>query len=143
MKSPLVSIIIASYNRSTYLARAIGCTQNQSFAAFEIIVVDDGSTDNTAEYIAQLQVRDARIQSIKHPVNRGSQAARNTGIRAARGEWIAFQDSDDEWLPSSLEARLTEAENQKVPVIYSECYINHVGRDGRTLFGIPPLYGMV
>jgi len=76
-------------------------------------------------------------------VNKGSQAARNSGIRAARGEWIAFQDSDDEWLPSSLELRLVEAEKHKVPVVYSDCYVNRAGREGSILFGIPPRFGMI
>jgi glycosyltransferase involved in cell wall biosynthesis len=143
MKLPLVSVIIPTYNRCAYIARAIQCTQNQSFSDIEIIVVDDDSKDCTPEVVAELISADPRIRWIKHPVNKGSQAARNTGIRAARGDWIAFLDSDDEWLPSSLELRLAEAERQKVQVVHSDCYIEYAATHKRILFGIRPLSGNI
>lgn len=143
MKTPLISIIIPTYNRAAYIGRAIRSVQAQSVSDFEIIVVDDRSSDNTVEIVAALCAGDARLRWFQHPVNRGAQAARNTGIRAARGEWIAFLDSDDEWFPSSLETRLKEIQVQKVEVIYSECYIEQTGKQGRELFGIPALSGMV
>lgn len=143
MKVPRVSIIVPTYNRSTYIVRAIRSIQPQSFSDFEIIVVDDNSTDDTRKVVAELSSADPRIHRIKHTVNKGSQAARNSGIAAAQGEWIAFLDSDDEWLPRSLELRLMEAERRGVKVVHSDCYIEYAASHTRVLFGIKPLSGMV
>lgn len=94
-----ISVIIPAYNRAHTLARALDSVFTQSLPPDEVIVVDDGSTDNTADLLAGQypQVRVLR-QS-----NQGVSAARNAGIRAAHGEWIAFLDSDDSWLPQKLE----------------------------------------
>ena len=105
-KNPTVSIIIPTYNRAHLIGRAIQSVLNQTYQNFEIIVVDDGSTDNTEEMIKEFQKHDKRIKYIRHEKNRGGAAARNTGIKVARGEYIAFQDSDDEWLPEKLEKQM-------------------------------------
>jgi glycosyltransferase involved in cell wall biosynthesis len=86
-------------------------------------VVDDGSTDNTKEVIREFQKRDKRIRYIKHERNKGYPQALNTGIMAARGEHIAFQD-DDEWLPEKLEKqiRVVETAPLKVGVVYTGFY---------------------
>jgi len=92
---------------------------NQTYQDFEIIVVDDGSKDNTEEVVRGFN--DKRIRYIWHEVNKGGSAARNTGIRAARGEYIAFQDSDDEWLSQKLEKQMKvfEKVSPKVGVVYT------------------------
>lgn len=97
---PTVSVVIPTYNRAHVVGRAIRSVLNQTYQDFEIIVVDDGSTDNTEEVVKSFN--DPRIRYIRHEENRGGSAARNTGIRAARGAYIAFLDSDDEWLPEKL-----------------------------------------
>lgn len=102
-KIPTVSVVIPTYNRAHLVGRAIQSVLNQTYQDFEIIVVDDGSTDNTEEVVKSFN--DPRIRYIRHDQNRGGSAARNTGIKMARGEYIAFQDSDDEWLPEKLESR--------------------------------------
>lgn len=102
--SPLVSIILPTYNRAASLARAVSSVLNQSYADFELIVVDDASTDATAEVLHQFS--DERLRCLSHPENRGANAARNTGIRASRGRLIAFQDSDDAWLADKLDKQL-------------------------------------
>lgn len=101
---PMVSVIIPTYNRAHVLGRAIKSVIDQTFTDFELIVVDDGSTDNTEELVTSFD--DSRIRFLRHGQNRGVSAARNTGIRWARGQYIAFQDSDDEWLPQKLERQI-------------------------------------
>jgi len=96
--SPTVSVVIPAYNYATYLPKAIDSVLKQQFTNYEIIVVDDGSTDNTAEIVAKYGDRVRYI----YKKNGGLPAARNTGIQAARGELIGFLDADDEWLPTFL-----------------------------------------
>lgn len=92
---PLVSVIIPTHNRSKMLARAIHSVLGQSYARLEIIVVDDASTDDTPDVVKRFA--DPRVNYISHATNRGGAAARNTGIRAAHGEFIAFLDDDNTW----------------------------------------------
>ncbi len=96
-----ISVIIPSYNRAHVLDRAIQSVLGQTTPAQEVIVVDDGSGDDTA---AMMTERFPQCRYIKQD-NRGVSAARNTGINAAHGEWLAFLDSDDEWLPGKLAAQ--------------------------------------
>jgi cellulose synthase/poly-beta-1,6-N-acetylglucosamine synthase-like glycosyltransferase len=98
--APRTSVIIPTYNRAGVIGRAIQSVLAQSFHDWELFVVDDGSSDNTESVVASFD--DARIQFIRHPYNRGKSAARNTGIGRARGDWISFLDSDDEWEPDKL-----------------------------------------
>jgi len=107
---PRVSVIISCYNQAHYLPSAVYSVLAQTFADWEAIIVDDGSTDDTGNVAAQFT--DARIHYI-HQENRGLSAARNSGIRAARGEYLAFLDADDEWEPHFLEVCLTTLANQK------------------------------
>lgn len=102
-KKPTVSIIIPTYNRAHLVGRAIQSVLNQTYKDFELIIVDDGSTDNTEDITKEFQKKNERINYIRHEKNKGGSAARNTGIKVARGEYIAFLDSDDEWLPTKLE----------------------------------------
>jgi glycosyltransferase involved in cell wall biosynthesis len=91
----LVTVIIPTRNRAALLARAIRSVQQQTYSNFEIIVIDDASGDDTRETVERLG--DSRIRYIRHETNRGGSAARNTGISAATGEFIAFLDDDDQW----------------------------------------------
>ncbi len=97
---PLVSVIIPAYNRETYLAETLDSLQAQTLQDFEVIVVDDGSTDGTADLIRR---RPERIHYI-YQENAGPAAARNRGLSQARGRFVAFLDSDDLWRPRFLEA---------------------------------------
>lgn len=97
-KSISVSVVIPTYNRSRYVTKAIDSVLAQTYKDYEIIVVDDGSTDNTKDV---LQPYMDQIRYI-YQENTGVSAARNTCISAAKGEWVAFLDSDDEWLPDKL-----------------------------------------
>jgi len=100
---PEVSVIISTFNRAQKVERAITSVLNQGSKDFEIIVVDDGSTDNTGQALAKYM---SSIRYIRHPVNRGVSAARNTGINSSVAPWIAFLDSDDYWLDEKLYAQM-------------------------------------
>jgi len=99
---PLASVIIPTFNRRALVAEAIASALAQEGADFELIVVDDGSTDGTEAALAP--IRD-QLRFLSQ-TNRGVSAARNTGARVARGEWLAFLDSDDIWLPDRLCAQM-------------------------------------
>ncbi len=101
-KEPLVSVVIPTYNREGMVGQAIDSVLCQDFSDFELIVVDDGSTDKTPDL---LRSYGERIRIIRQP-NRGVSAARNAGIRAAAGSLIALLDSDDEWLPGKLKTQI-------------------------------------
>jgi glycosyltransferase involved in cell wall biosynthesis len=97
----VISVIVTCYNRSSIIGKAIESILNQTLSKFEIIVVDDGSVDNSVEVIKSFT--DARIKLVCHETNQGQNAALNTGCRLAQYDILAFLDSDDEWLPNCLE----------------------------------------
>lgn len=99
-----ISVIIPTYNREKYITCAIDSVLGQSYKNYEIIVVDDGSVDNTKNALDQYS---DKIRYI-YQNNKGVSAARNTGIRVANGEWVAFLDSDDEWFPKKLEKQIED-----------------------------------
>lgn len=107
---PKVSVIMPVYNRERYLSQAIESVLNQTYQDFELIVVDDGSTDRSPEIIRKYAERDKRVRCAFHEKNRGVSAARNTALDMAKGEWIAVIDSDDAWHPERLEKLLRIAE---------------------------------
>lgn len=117
--NPTVSVILPTYNRAQLIGRAIQSVLDQTYQDFELIIVDDGSKDNTAKIINNLE--DRRIKYVRHEKNKGANAARNTGIAMARGEYIAFQDSDDEWFPEKLEKqmRIFKTASADVGVVYT------------------------
>ncbi|MBC7224455.1 MAG: glycosyltransferase family 2 protein, partial [Anaerolineae bacterium] len=98
--APLVSVITPTYNRAALLPRSMESVLSQDFADLELIVVDDGSTDRTPQVVAQFA--DPRLRYIRFAENRGIGAARHAGVEASQGDLIAFNDSDDVWLPGKL-----------------------------------------
>ena len=102
--SPLVSVVVPTRNRTVLLARAIRSVRAQTYSNLEIIVVDDASDDDVQSVVESFG--DPRIRYIRHSINRGGSGARNTGIRAATGEFIAFLDDDDEWEPTKTAEQL-------------------------------------
>ena len=98
--APFFSVVIPMFNRAAFIARAVESCLRQEDASYEIIVVDDGSTDGSAEAVARLT--DARIRLFRQPFNQGQCPARNRGAREARGQWIVFLDSDDELADGAL-----------------------------------------
>lgn len=129
----LVSVILPTYNRAQTLARAMRSVLGQTYGNLELIVVDDGSTDNTPELIKQFD--DPRIRYVPFEKNRGASAARNEGLRLARGEFIAFQDSDDEWMMDKLAVQIATARELKadrVAVFHMKVVY---GRDENRVYG--------
>jgi glycosyltransferase involved in cell wall biosynthesis len=105
---PVVSVIIPTHNRAALLREAVASVKAQTYRDFEILVVDDASTDDTQEALAAW--REVRV--LRHPCRRGVAAARNLGIAAARGQWLAFLDSDDLWLPEKLARQMAYHQDQ-------------------------------
>ncbi|CAN7290730.1 glycosyltransferase family 2 protein [Rhizobium sp. LjRoot254] len=102
---PLVSIIIPAYNAAAFIVRTLDSVQAQTHASLEIIVVDDGSTDNTRDLVLKVAIADARVRVIS-TANQGVAAARNKGVAEAAGSYIAFVDADDLWHPSKIQKQL-------------------------------------
>lgn len=119
MNKPTVSVIIPTYNRAHLLPRAIESVLNQTYQVFEVIIIDDGSTDKTREVVKSFTT--PNIKYIKFEKNKGAAAARNIGINVARGEFIAFQDSDNEWCREKLtkQVELFKDTPSRLGVIYS------------------------
>jgi len=117
MNSPLFSIIIPVYNTEKYLSRCIESVLSQSYTDFEIILINDGSTDNSGEICNAYAKQNDKVK-VYHQNNAGVSAARNVGLENAQGEWVLFVDSDD-W----VEANYLETVNRKMQLIYADLYI--------------------
>lgn len=115
MTEDLISVVIPTYNREKTIKRCIDSIMNQTYPVYEIIIVDDGSTDKTID-IVEKEYQDQRIKIIRQD-HKGAQAARNAGIRAAGGKYIAFLDSDDEWFPNKLELQTQELAKDEKAVV--------------------------
>jgi glycosyltransferase involved in cell wall biosynthesis len=114
--APTVSVVIPLYNKGKYIERALSSVLAQTHPPLEIIVVDDGSTDNGPEKV--LNFNNPKINLVKQE-NKGPGAARNAGLAIARGKYISFLDADDEWLPSFLEAGLALLEDKTANVTFT------------------------
>ncbi|MGA1871245.1 MAG: glycosyltransferase family 2 protein [bacterium] len=131
-KNPKVSVIIPTYNRSQFITHAIDSVLSQTYHDIEIIIVDDGSTDNTKKILINYN---NRIKYI-YQENQGVAAARNTGIKNAKGKYIAFLDSDDMWLPQKLEQQVKILNQyEDIALVYSNiAYCNSNGQFIRVAF---------
>lgn len=116
--NPEISVIIPTYNRSKLLKRAIESVVKQSFTDFEIIIIDDCSEDDTQDFVKS--IHDQRLVYFRHSKNRGGSAARNTGIKRAKGKYITFLDDDDEYTDDRLKILKDAIENQKSDYIISQ-----------------------
>ena len=140
-----VSVIIPVYNAEKYIAATVQSVLSQTYRNFEIIIVDDGTPDNSVKICQQFN--DSRIK-IVHQKNRGLPGARNTGIRHAQGDYLAFLDADDIWLPEKLEKHVEHLDNSPTVGI-SFCYSAFINEKGnstgicqkpRKLYDITPSY---
>src|SRR5688572_976564 len=139
---PLVSVIMPVHNRAAWVARAMTSALEQTYSPLEVIVVDDGSTDGTRR---ELDRFGDRLTVVSQP-QAGAYAARNRGLRAARGEFIAFLDSDDRWLPHRLARQMPLMDRSEVALVFGDAVHVHAApaaptpgpgpRTGRTCFGV-------
>lgn len=116
---PAVSVIVPAYNRAAVIGRALGSIFAQTFQDLEVIVVDDCSTDDVRSVLSRQQ--DPRLKTIGLSRRSGAAHARNAGIAESRGEWIAFLDSDDEWLPTFLEQYIESVKRLAFDAAYGPC----------------------
>ena len=121
--NPRVSVVVTTYNRAALLPRAVDCVLAQIYDDYELIIVDDCSTDDTPAVVRTFE--DSRIRVVRHEDNMGQCAARNTGIRLARGEYIAFLDDDDEWVDQKLSRQVCALDSDaRVGLVYT--WFDHV-----------------
>lgn len=132
---PYVSIIIPTYNRANTIVKTIESILNQTYSDYEIIVVDDNSSDNTKEVINEYINDYPFIKYLKHENNRGGSAARNTGVKVANGKLISFLDSDDQWINTKL-AKEVECikNNPNVDMVYSNMYLVDIENETTVLY---------
>lgn len=128
--SELVSVVIPTHNRADLLPRAIESVLKQTYNNIEIIVVSDGSTDNTKEIVNAYSCKDQRVKFIEYFPACGGNIARNTGIEAAGGAYIAFLDDDDEWLQTKLEKQVKLLEQDaNIGLVYTGVHIIYVNEN--------------
>jgi glycosyltransferase involved in cell wall biosynthesis len=125
MPEPRVSVVVPAYERGDVVGRAIDSALAQTVGDIEVVVVDDGSSDDTGAVVEAYD--DERVRGLAHETNRGVSAARNTGVAAATGEYVAFLDSDDEWLPRKLERQLAVLDDRGEGWVGAYCEVATAG----------------
>lgn len=116
----LVSIIVPVYNAGAYIRETISMVQAQTYGNWELLLVDDGSVDDSRQRISEcMDMGDDRIRLISKPQNEGAARARNTGIEAAKGRYIAFLDADDLWMPDKLEKELAFMREKQAAFVFT------------------------
>lgn len=121
MPEPVVSIIMPAYNAAAFIAEAIESVLRQTYSGWELLIVNDGSEDNTQEIIDTYQAKEARIKCFTQQ-NSKQGKARNVALAHASGNYIAFLDADDVWIPVKLEIQLQELKETKADLVFSEAY---------------------
>jgi len=133
-----VSIIIPTYNRAKFIGGAIQSVLGQTYQDFEVIIIDDGSTDNTKEAVRRF--KDSRISYLVQKENRGTSMVKNIGIREAKGKYIAFLDDDDKWLPEKLEMQVSKLEKSSTDTGFIYCGYKMLNKEGKILRKIQPKF---
>ncbi len=128
---PIVSIVTPARDAARFLPETIRSVRDQTEPRWELLVVDDASRDSTPEIVAELAREDPRVRLLRLPENRGAAAARNAGMDAAQGRYVAFLDSDDLWLPEKLEVQIEFMERTGAVFTFAEYRM--IDEDGRIL----------
>ena len=139
MNNPLVSIVIPVYNGEKYISETIDSVLNQTISNIELIVVNDGSIDNTMELLLDKQRKDTRIRLI-NKANSGVCSTRNVGIKNSNGTYIAFLDADDLWESDNLEEKIEAIKNSGCKWAYSNLYfIDETNKRKETTWSLPKI----
>jgi teichuronic acid biosynthesis glycosyltransferase TuaG len=134
----LVSIVMPAYNCEKYVIEAINSVLAQTYRNWELLVLDDGSKDNTLRIIEEFSQKDSRIKALPNGKNMGVSATRNRGIELASGDWIAFLDSDDMWEPEKLEKQFEIVEKEAAEFLFTgSSYVNEEGEPYKGIFEVP------
>lgn len=136
---PTISVILPCYNAGPALRDAVESVRAQSRRDWELLVIDDGSTDGSASFVEDLGRRDIRVQLVTLPENRGAAAARNAGLARARGKYAAFLDADDAWHPEKLQRQIAAMQTRKLTLSATAYLRENVGTGRRVMFGVPPV----
>lgn len=123
MNEPLVSVIMPAYNAADYISEAIASVQNQTYKNWELFVIDDVSTDETCSIVENIIKQEPRIQLLKNLKNEGTGVTRNKGITAAKGDFMAFLDADDRWLPEKLDVQIKFMKENKLAMSFSSYHL--------------------
>ncbi|MCR2807402.1 glycosyltransferase family 2 protein [Paenibacillus soyae] len=129
-----VSVVIPSFNRAKTIWKALDSVLNQTYPIAEIIIVDDNSQDDTETVVNSYREKHPNITYYKHSVNRGGGAARNTGIELSKGRYIAFLDSDDEWLENKIEKQMklvSTLKDKNIGMVYTGIYNVYINQGNR------------
>ncbi|QTB98588.1 glycosyltransferase family 2 protein [Alcaligenes sp. SORT26] len=138
-QATLVSIVMPAFNAVSTLSASVASVQQQDHSSWELFIIDDGSTDKTLDLILEYEAQDPRIKLIQQPFNQGVAAARNAGIKAAQGRYLAFLDSDDLWLPEKLSKQLKAMQEHEATVSMTAYYrFQHISQWQSTT--TPPLW---
>ncbi|WP_162937694.1 glycosyltransferase family 2 protein [Indioceanicola profundi] len=133
---PVVSIIIPAYNAAGFIARSVQSALAQSYSAIEVVVVDDGSSDGTVGEVQRISALDPRVRLVRTPRNLGPAGARNLGISAARGDWIALLDADDAYDPRRIETLMVFAGREGADMIADNLLLDEEGGGAQPM--LPP-----
>lgn len=138
MKKPMVSIVMPAYNAAKFIASTITSVQAQTFQGWELLVIDDGSKDETVSIVETFAKEDSRITLLRNEKNMGVAKTRNRGMELAEGRYVALLDSDDLWYPEKLEKQLALAEKTGAEIIYcSYAMIDEAGEKKHEPFVVP------
>lgn len=129
--TPLISVIMPAYNAQSYIEQAISSVLTQSVTDLELLVIDDGSQDNTRQIVTDIAEKDHRVRLLVNEQNMGAAGTRNRGLELCRGQYVALLDSDDYYLEGMLQSMLDRAEETGADIIY--CSYAIVDEDGKPL----------
>ena len=138
----MVSIVMPAYNAAKYLNESVESVVHQTYGDWELLILDDASEDGTAQMATEWMQRDARIRYVKNEENLGVAATRNRGVALAKGEWIAFLDSDDAWEPEKLNRQLETAKRQQSSFLFTgSAFMDEMGKRLDYILTVPERIG--
>ena len=141
MSSPVVSVVTPMHNAAKTIKETVDSVRAQTFQAWEMIVVDDGSEDESVEIVRDIMLEEPRLRLLRNDTAQGAAVARNKAIEAAKGRYIAFLDADDIWLENKLASQLDTIRKSDAAIVYSPYYIADETLSHKRLFVPPPQVG--